>query len=102
MSDPVRHLQHAETARFDPSRLEQLCREKGEIQAETEAAEALDRISQLLDDIAPRRLPMARAKLTRRLTLLTDAADTIGMATLSRVARDVAACVRAEDPVALS
>ncbi|MBF9032993.1 hypothetical protein HKCCE2091_01985 [Rhodobacterales bacterium HKCCE2091] len=101
MSRPVSDLEHDETARFDPARLEQLCRDKGEARAETEAAEALDRIARLLGEISDGDgLPQVR--FAARVESLIAAADKIGMATLARVARDVRICLDRGDPVALA
>lgn len=102
MSDPVRLEQTREVARFDPGRLEQLCEEKGEAQAETEAAEALSTIGQLLRRIDPDASAMTDAEFFGKIEELHIAADRIGMSTLARVARDVQHCLAHGDPVAFS
>ncbi|MEM1272326.1 MAG: hypothetical protein AAGF88_00840 [Pseudomonadota bacterium] len=102
MNDPVRLEIDREVARFDPERLEALCQEKGEAEAENEAAEALRIIGQLLRDIAPDRQNVSDRTMARQLSKLTAAADRIGMSTLARVADDVRHCLAVGDPVALS
>ncbi|MBF9029431.1 hypothetical protein HKCCE3408_03380 [Rhodobacterales bacterium HKCCE3408] len=102
MGDPVILVQSAEAARFDPTRLESLCITKGELQAETEAAEALDCINRLLEEVSPAAAPLGRMRLIARIDALIASADKIGMCTLTRVARDVRACLATNDPVALA
>lgn len=100
MSDPVRLEQTTEVARFDPARLEELCREVGEARAETEAAEALSTIGQLLRRIDPEANPMSDAEFAEKIDTLRTAADRIGMSTLARVSQDVRDCLDRGDPVA--
>lgn len=100
MSEPVRLEQATEVARFDPARLEQLCREKGEAVAETEAAEALGLISKLLRDVTSDAVRLNDVALLELITALNTAADSIGMSTLARVALDVRVCVEQGDRAA--
>lgn len=100
MTEPVRLEQTREVARFDPARLEELCREKGEAQAETEAAEALSTIGQLLRHIDPEAASMSDVKFGGKIDALHKAADRIGMSTLARVAQDVRTCLDAGDAAA--
>ena len=101
MTEPVRLEQTAEVARFDPARLEQLCREKGEAQAETEAAEALSIIGRLLRNIGPDSVHRMDHELIEYVTALQAAADRIGMSTLARVAGDVRTCIDRGDQAAV-
>lgn len=102
MTNPVRLEQSAEVARFDPARLEQLCREKGEAQAETEAAEALSVISQLLRNMGADAMQLDDAELREYVDNLRTASDRIGMSTLARVAGDVRDCLDNGDQPALA
>lgn len=102
MNEPVRLQQTAEAARFDPEQLERLCRDKGEERAESEAAEALDRINRLLEEIYAPDAAYATRDLLIRIEALIAAADKIGMSTLSTVSRDVRECLSRNDDIALS
>lgn len=102
MTEPVRLEQSAEVARFDPSRLEQLCREKGESQAETEAAEALSVIGRLLRNMGAEANKLNDTELRDYIETLQRSADRIGMSTLARVAHDVWQCLDTGDQVALA
>ncbi|MDG4646853.1 hypothetical protein P6F26_00220 [Roseibacterium sp. SDUM158017] len=89
----VAELRPEEPARFNPERLEDLCRRIGETRAEVEVARALDRISTTLGAL-PQLSDGGDASVLRAgLTTLIRDADLIGMATLARVARDVAHCL---------
>ena len=101
MTEPVRLEQAAEVARFDPARLEQLCREKGEAQAEAEAAEALSVIGRLLRNMNKDSLNLGHRELGEYIDTLRHSADRIGMSTLARVAGDVRHCLDAGDHAAL-
>ncbi len=101
MTEPVRLEQTSEVARFDPTRLEQLCREKGEAQAETEAAEALSVIGRLLRNMGPETERLGDQELGTYLDTLRSSADRIGMSTLARVAGDVRHCLDKGDHAAL-
>lgn len=102
MTKSVTVLRPDEPARFNPEQLERLCAEIGELRAEAEVARALERIGQLLAEIAGRDAPASRARLERHLEALVEASDMIGMATLARVARDVRRCLGSGDVVGLS
>lgn len=102
MERSVARLRVDETARFDPEKLEDLCRVFGEQDAEDKVARALERIAALLGAIAPGKPRLAPDGMRDPLEALIDASDLIGMATLARVARDVAACLRSGDAVALA
>ena len=95
-------LKYQERARFDPDRLEQLCRAVGEIQAEHEAANALEKINAALKGIDFLGSPEDKRRLTIRLNALIEASDKIGMSTLGRVARDVRNCSRSGNQNALA
>ena len=101
MTEPVRLEQSAEVARFDPARLEQLCREKGEAQAESEAAEALSVIGRLLRNMGPMGKTLNDQELSEYIDALRVSADRIGMSTLARVAGDVRNCIDRGDQAAL-
>ena len=101
MSEPVRLEQMAEVARFDPARLEQLCREKGEAQAESEAAEALSVIGKLLRSMGPDKV-LSDQDLAEYIDTLRGSADRIGMSTLARVAGDVRTCLDRGDQAAIA
>ena len=99
---PVTSLRPVESARFDPERLEDLCRRIGEIRAEREVARALDRIATTLDAL-PRLVSEGDSAVLRAaLATLGRDADRIGMATLARVAGDVLRCLETGDTVALA
>lgn len=99
---PVTSLRPTEPARFDPERLEDLCRRIGEIRAEREVVRALDRIATTLDAL-PGLVPDGDGAVLRAaLTTLRRDADRIGMATLARVAGDVRQCLEAGDATALA
>ena len=102
MMQDVTVLRPEEPARFNPDRLERLCDEVGEIRAEHEVASALEQINRRMQEI--RRVdPCAEAPgLVDPVQALAVAAERIGMATLSRVARDVLACVAERDGVAIA
>lgn len=102
MKQDVTVLRPEEPARFNPDRLELLCKEVGEIRAEHEVASALEVISRRLHDVRDidpwRDAPL----LAGPVRALIAASDRIGMATLSRVARDVQRCAARRDTVALA
>ncbi len=96
----VTELPLDEPARFNPARLEDLCDLVGETKAEDEVAGALDRIARGLGRLASEAgHPKPQAVRVEHQHLVEDA-DLIGMASLSRVARDVLACLAEGDPVA--
>lgn len=101
MRPDILQLRPEEPARFDPDRLEELCRRIGEVRAEAEVALALHRISE--------ELPALSATLRDRpgdfaglLGQIIRDADLIGMASLARVARDVLDCFARRNEVALA
>ncbi|RFU12410.1 hypothetical protein DZD18_12125 [Rhodobacteraceae bacterium W635] len=95
-------LRPDEPARFNTDRLERLCKEVGEIRAEHEVANALQVISRRLHDIRDVD-PWGEAPLLAGpVRALIAASDRIGMATLSRVARDVQCCAARRDAVSLA
>ncbi len=102
MSDGISILSYDESAGFDPDRLEALCADVGEVRAEAEVAQALDRIGRLLEKIDGHAPKITRSDLAGVLRQLIAASDLIGMSTLARVSRDVAQCLDGRDPVALS
>lgn len=102
MEQDVSVLRPDEPARFNPDRLERLCNEIGEVRAEHEVASALQTISTHLMDMRRIHPVQASGDLLVPARHLAVASDRIGMATLARVARDVLACVRSGDSVALA
>ncbi|QBY02013.1 hypothetical protein E2K80_15810 [Rhodophyticola sp. CCM32] len=102
MEQSVTVLRVEESARFNPDRLEQLCAELGEVQAESEVAEALATIGILLEEIEPLDGTSSDRALARPLSQLIAASDKIGMASLARVARDAELSRAKQDPVALA
>ncbi|WP_375551222.1 hypothetical protein [Rhodophyticola porphyridii] len=102
MERSVTILRVEEPARFNPDRLEKLCAELGEVQAESEVANALGEIGVLLERIAAVGDRHCIAQLAGFLGKLISASDKIGMATLARVARDVEASYARGDAVALA
>lgn len=95
-------LRPEEPARFDPDRLEDLCRRIGEVRAETEVALALDRISARLESLPARVVQADAGELRADLAALARDAETIGMATLARVTRHVVDCLERGDVRALA
>ncbi len=98
----ITELRVEEPARFNPDRLEELCRTVGEVRAEAEVALALDRIGRCLLQLARVDPVATSAEVTVVLAQIIKASDLIGMATLARVARDVTSCMEGQDPVALA
>lgn len=91
-----------EPARFNPGQLEQLCERIGEISAEAEVANALNRITIALDELheVPRGWP--DPALRPVIERVARDAHLIGMASLARVAGDVVQCIDTGDGVALA
>jgi hypothetical protein len=98
----VTELRPEEPARFNPEKLEDLCRQIGEARAEAEVARALERISMTLAALPSLRDGSERPLLRAAVTSLVRDADLIGMATLARVARHVLDALEGGDGVALS
>lgn len=98
---PIMELRPEEPARFNPDKLEDLCRRMGEARAEAEVAVALHRISEALPKIRPL-LASDEAAFVAGLEQMIADAELIGMATLSRVARSVLDSFGTENIVALS
>jgi hypothetical protein len=90
-----------EPARFDPERLEDLCRRIGEVRAEAEVALALHRISEGLPKLLGL-LDQDESTFLREVDQVARDAELIGMSTLSRVAQSVLDNYARADPVALS
>ena len=97
----ITELAPEEPARFNPECLEELCLKIGEVRAEAEVALALHRISE--------KLPKLNAMLRDDGNAFADAVDQIctdaeliGMATLARVARNVADSFATQNTVALA
>ncbi len=97
----ISELRLEEPARFNPERLEELCRRIGEVRAEAEVAHALQRIS----DVLPT-LPIVLYEQPGAFAVTVDQvagdAELIGMATLARVARDVLDSFTTNNDVALA
>ena len=98
MTDVVTVLRFEEPARFDPDRLERLCRDIGETQAEYEVAVGLERIMIALAQIDCVDSTLERKKIVAEIA---DSASKIGMATLARVARDVHIVMARQDMAAI-
>ena len=97
----VTELCPEEPARFNPEKLEDLCRQIGEARAEAEVARALERISTTLVALPGLRGGDGRLLRAAVSSLVRDA-DLIGMATLARVARHVIDTADRGDAVALT
>lgn len=97
----ITRLRLEEPARFNPERLEELCRKIGEVRAEAEVALALHRISDELPLLSGKLVSDAQGFLLAVEAMARDA-ELIGMATLARVARSVLASHEVADPVALA
>lgn len=89
MTERISILRVEESARFNPDRLEALCREIGEIEAEREVAIGLEQITMALAQLP--RLRDAGDVLQMEVVLgdLAHMAGRIGMESLGRVAQDV-------------
>lgn len=98
MTDVMTVLRFEEPARFDPDRLERLCRDIGETQAEYEVAVGLERIMIALAQIDCVDSTLERKKIVAEIA---DFASKIGMATLARVARDVHIVMARQDMAAI-
>ncbi len=90
-----------EPARFNPECLEDLCHKIGEVRAEAEVALALHRISESLPKLEQMLHDDPNAFVTATDQITIDA-ETIGMATLARVARNVLDSYSADNHVALT
>ncbi len=99
MTDVVTVLRFEEPARLDPDRLERLCRDIGEAQAEYEVAVGLERIMIALAQIDAVDCLSQRKEIVSQIA---EAAGKIGMATLARVARDVQLVMSRQDTPAIS
>jgi hypothetical protein len=97
----VTELCPEEPARFNPEKLEKLCRQIGEARAEVEVARALERISEALATL-PKLSRADPAQLRVTACVLVRDADLIGMATLARVAHHVIEALDQGDAVALT
>lgn len=97
----ITSLAMEEPARFDPERLEDLCRKIGEVRAEAEVALALHRISESLPKLSDL-LDREERGFLREVEQLARDAELIGMATLSRVAHSVIDSFALADHVALA
>ncbi len=97
----ITSLSMEEPARFDPERLEDLCRRIGEVRAEAEVALALHRISEGLPKLLGL-LDQDESTFLREVDQVARDAELIGMSTLSRVAQSVLDNYARADPVALS
>ncbi|WP_340262907.1 hypothetical protein [Roseobacter sp. HKCCA0882] len=98
MTDVVTVLRFEEPARFDADRLERLCRDIGETQAEYEVAVGLERIMIVLAQIDCVDSTLERKKIFAEIA---DSASKIGMANLARVARDVHIVMARQDMAAI-
>lgn len=98
----VTELPLGEPARFNPGQLEKLCDRLGELRAEAEVACALDRLSTLMDEVTRIGRHGDHDELEEVLAALVRDAGLIGMATLSRVGRNVLDCLDTGDPTALA
>lgn len=96
----ITSLAMEEPARFDPERLEDLCRKIGEVRAEAEVALALHRISESLPQLRGL-LEHDERSFLREVDQLARDAELIGMSTLSRVATSVLESLSRADHVAL-
>jgi hypothetical protein len=95
----VASLRHEEAVRFDADRLEALCREHGDDAAEKVIAHALEQIAIKMASLEALFEAKAHTDMERVCSSLTIVAAQIGMTSLSRVARDVRACLKVDDMV---
>lgn len=95
-------LRPQEPARFNPDKLEALCRQVGEVRAEAEVALALDRITAVLSRLPGQEAPHDPVDGARDLLALSLDAEMIGMATLARVARNVIDALQSGNPVTVA
>jgi len=102
MRGGITQLPLGEPARFNPGQLEKLCDRLGELRAEAEVAQALERLSTLLDELNRLASTGPHSALEEVLAALVRDARLIGMATLARVGRNVLDCLELGDPVALA
>ncbi len=98
MTDVVTVLRFEEPVRFDPDRLERLCRDIGETQVEYEVAAGLERIMIALAQIDCVDSTLERKKIVAGIA---DPASKIGMATLARVVRNVHIVMARQDMAAI-
>lgn len=102
MTHPIAILRHEEPVRFDSDRLEALCAEHGDDTAEEIIARALEQIAIKLAALEALYQAGDREEMDKLCNSLTRVARQIGMTTLARVARDVQACLRLDNPVNLA
>lgn len=97
----ITELAPEEPARFNPECLEELCLKIGEVRAEAEVALALHRISEVLPNLNAMLRDDGNA-FAVVVDQICEDADLIGMATLARVARNVADSYATQNHVALA
>lgn len=102
MRAEITQLPLGEPARFNPGQLENLCDRLGDLRAEAEVAQALDRLAALLEEVARMGRNGDATALEQVLAALVHDAHLIGMATLAGVGRDVLECLASGDPTALA
>lgn len=98
----VATLRHEEAVRFDADRLEALCLEHGDDTAEKVIAHALEQIAIKMASLEALFEANVYKEMDQVCSSLTIVAAQIGMTSLSRVARDVRACLKADDMVGLN
>ncbi len=94
-------LEHEDAVRLDAGILIGLQRDLGPLGAENVVCRATEEIAQRLGEMSQPHRAGRWADLARRARGLAAVADQVGMATLGRVARDVAACAARGDAAAL-
>lgn len=93
MTHPVIKLRHEEPVCFDADRLEALCQEVGETEAELVIARALEQIAIKLAALKAYHTMGEFTEMDKTCSSLAKVAGEIGMTTLARVSRDVRACL---------
>lgn len=102
MTLPIDRLRWAETVRFDPKRLDELCVELGEDEAERIIAESLAQITTIIEKLDTLRKQQDLVAFIGLCRGLARVAGHVGMTTLAGVARDVRICAEAGDRTALA
>jgi hypothetical protein len=102
MTHPIAILKHEEAVRFDADRLETLCKEYGEAEAEQVIARALEQVAHKMAAVEALYHAGRLQELDRLCASLTMVAGQIGMTTMARVSRDVRACVAGGNPASLA
>ena len=101
MTHPVIKLRHEEAVCFDADRLESLCQEFGDIEAEQVIARALEQIAIKLAALKAYHAMGDATEMDKTCASLSVVAGQIGMTSLARVARDVRGCLKVGNAAAI-